>query len=348
MINKIEIKNIQSHKHSILKFSKGINVLCGTSNNGKSAVLRALNFAINNRPLGIDTLLSSWSYDKKGKQIEEMSVTVKKGNSILKRTKSKDENTYTIDNEVLEAIKTDVPEQVEKFFNLSEVNFQKQMDSPFLLSLSSGEVAKFFNKIVRLDIIDKILSTAEQTRRKTKNNIELKQGQIEKLEKELENFSWIDNSEKLLIKVENISNKNNKIKTELENINTKLNEYKNCRTYDFEKEKNIISKIESLQKSKEQLISRINHLSKTIEEYKNCKTYDFEKEKKLIKKIESFDISEIDNNCKNISKSINEYKNRINTINECKETIKENKNKLPNACPLCGGKLENGVCTNEN
>ena len=69
MIKSIQIKNIQSHKDTSLEFSPGINAIVGSSNNGKSAVLRALYWARYNRPLGTDTLLSHWAVDKKGNQM---------------------------------------------------------------------------------------------------------------------------------------------------------------------------------------------------------------------------------------------------------------------------------------
>ena len=46
MIDKIKIENIQSHKNTELNLSNGINVIVGSSNNGKSAILRALYWAI--------------------------------------------------------------------------------------------------------------------------------------------------------------------------------------------------------------------------------------------------------------------------------------------------------------
>lgn len=52
MIKSIELKNIQSHENTRLDFDKGINVIVGSSNNGKSAILRGLYWARYNRPLG--------------------------------------------------------------------------------------------------------------------------------------------------------------------------------------------------------------------------------------------------------------------------------------------------------
>ena len=48
MIKSLHIQNFQSHKKTTLKFHKGINVVIGQSDSGKSAIIRALNWTINN------------------------------------------------------------------------------------------------------------------------------------------------------------------------------------------------------------------------------------------------------------------------------------------------------------
>ena len=53
MIQSIRLQNFQSHKDSYLRFSNGINIISGQSNNGKTSLLRGLNWVITNRPQGI-------------------------------------------------------------------------------------------------------------------------------------------------------------------------------------------------------------------------------------------------------------------------------------------------------
>ena len=54
MIDSITLKNFQSHINTKLVFSKGINVIVGRSNSGKTACLRGINLVNSNRPLGTD------------------------------------------------------------------------------------------------------------------------------------------------------------------------------------------------------------------------------------------------------------------------------------------------------
>lgn len=356
MINSLKIKNIQSHKNSELHFVPGINCIIGSSNNGKSAILRALNWAIYNRPLGIDVLCSHWALDKKDKQIAEMSVTVEKDEGVLVRRKSSGKNEYQLDEEVLEAVRTDVPEQVSKFFNLGEVNVQRQLDAPFLLSLSSGEVAKFFNKTVRLDVIDRVLTNAEQTRRKTKSAIEQGEELVSDYKSKLEKYDWLPKVEKLLKKYENVESRNNELRKQVEELSSSIEKYRQAeleskKYSDFNKQKKLITEIEKSSKSNEQLENRIHNLEDEIETFndiskKKC-NYDFSSCKKIISKIESYDNSKLKEQIESLSDEIETVLNGSERMISNEEKISQWNENLPQVCPLCGNPMNNGVCKNE-
>lgn len=359
MINTLKLKNIQSHKDSEFNFSKGINCIVGSSNNGKSAVLRGLNWAIYNRPLGTDILLSNWAYDKKGKQIEEMSVEVEKDNSTLIRKKSASENSYYVDGEKLEAIKTDVPEDVEKFFKLSDTNVQKQMDQPFLLSLTSGQVAAYFNKVVRLDVIDKVLSNVESVRRKTKSKLEETEEKIEEYEKQLEDFTWLESVEKLIKKYENISEKEQFLNNEANQLEDELqqvvlfsqlqNKYEN-----IIKNKKRITEIKKLLNECNSLEESVESVEESVHKFEELKSKkfnsNFDSAKKLISQFRESaeNIEDVQNELNHLSTSIENYKYALKRADEIDSNIKDLKKQLPKTCPLCGGILnKNGECVNE-
>ena len=351
MIKSLEIKNIQSHKYSKLEFSPGINALVGTSNDGKSAILRALIWAITNRPLGTEILLSNWAYDSKGKQIEEMSVKVEKENSTLIRRKNKTENEYILNDRVLEAIKTDVPEDVKNFFALSETNIQKQQDSPFLLSQSSGKTAEYFNRIVRLDIIDRVLTNAEYTRRKMKNQFESAEENEKKLQEELKKYDWLDSVEILIEKYKTVNERCSAIldeKDELETSVEKFEELDNKKLIDFSKQKKTIQEIENIDSDCEDLREQIESLAESILEFEKLSKkshFDFTNEKKIIAYIENIDLdsSEIDK----LEEDIEKMESAEQFIEGSSENIKNLKKQLPEICPICGSKMKDGKCVKE-
>lgn len=187
MIESIKIKNFQSHKASQLKFHPQVNTIVGSSDSGKTAVMRALFWVIQNRPLGT-AFFSHWATDKKGEQIEPTWANVIINGVKIRRTRYKENNSYMVGAKSLEAMGKAVPEEIIQTFNLTEVNIQRQMDSPFLLSESAGEVARFFNRIIRLDIIDSFLSAAESKKRQAK----VKKGEFESKIVELIYFLFLE------------------------------------------------------------------------------------------------------------------------------------------------------------
>ena len=339
MIKSIELKNIQSHENTKLEFSKGINAIVGSSNNGKSAILRGLYWIKYNRPLGIDTYCSHWNMTEKGTMKGEMSVTVENDSSIITRRRTKDQNQYIVDGKVLNVVKTDVPDEVEQGLNLSDTNIQKQLDSPFLLSESSGKVAEYFNKIVRLDIIDKVLSNAESQRRKTKQEIERTEKQIEILENKLSSFDWMNGVDKLIHKVEVLSEIETEINTQKSALEESINNYKSCKTYDFSKQNSIIAKINILNEDIKDTEFDINSLECQISIHKNHKTYDFSKQKKLIDEISIIEID--DSEIEKLQEQIKKYKWETYQIESSQKDIECLKDQLPDVCPYCGNIIKN-------
>lgn len=150
MIKSLKIANFQSHEKTNLVFHPGVNIIIGESDSGKSAIIRALRWVSRNKPSG-DSVRSYQG----GKTL----VLLETEEGFVYRTKDKTDQ-YELHpngghNLLFKAFGTNVPEEIVTFLNLDEVNLQFQLDSHFLLSKSPGEVAAYFNKIAKLDKINK-------------------------------------------------------------------------------------------------------------------------------------------------------------------------------------------------
>ena len=51
-IDKIILENFQSHKYSELEFVEGLNAIIGSTDSGKTAIFRAIKWALYNEPQG--------------------------------------------------------------------------------------------------------------------------------------------------------------------------------------------------------------------------------------------------------------------------------------------------------
>jgi len=300
MFRELRIKNFQSHKDTNIQFENGVNVLVGSSDQGKSAVLRAILWAVNNRPLGTDDIVSHWARDAKNKIADTMAVRVVTESGIVDRIRTADDNEYALwepnkakGEKVFKAVNKDVPEDIQKFFKLSDVNIQQQHDAPFLLSASASDVAKYFNKIVRLDIIDIVLGNAKSARRDTEKKIKEAENEKTRLEKQLEGFNWIDRAQELAEKLINVEKRVNAYDDEWQVIDCEVIDYLNQKKFlenypDIKRANALIEKIEALKIDYDGL----NELEKSIEKYRevNCdrKIFDMVKTgKEIINQIEN-------------------------------------------------------------
>ena len=194
MFEKISINNFQSHKATRMELSPTVNTLQGNSDCGKSAVMRALGWLLFN-PAG-DYFVSDWA--KKGKTISapcEVSV-VANGHTITRR-RDKDFNGYTLDGQVFEATRNSVPPQILEALGLGEVNVQRQLDAPFLLSMSAGDVSRYINSLVNLTRIDKWTVSVNGRGRKLQQDADAAQAREEKARAEVESFAYLERLEEL-------------------------------------------------------------------------------------------------------------------------------------------------------
>lgn len=223
-IQSIKIQNFQSHKNTFIEFSSGVNIICGENDSGKSAIFRAINFVVNNRPSGND-IRSNWEGDTV--------VAIDIDNKLVSRIKTDTENLYTLsgEKEPFKAFGKRVPVLIAKHLNINSVNFSRQLDGPFLLNKSASDVAKYYNEIVHLEIIDKTIANIAGTLRKERAALETeKETEKEKTEK-LKEYDWLPDAEKEVVKLESLQQNINDIKNDqsvLQGLTVELKELKNA------------------------------------------------------------------------------------------------------------------------
>ncbi len=189
MIKSLQISNFQSHKSSLLEFDNGVNVIIGQSDSGKSAILRALLWLVTNRPSG-ESFRSNWGRDTE--------VEMKMDGGIVSRTRGKGKNQYILNGQTLASIGTDVPVEVMKMLDLKDVNVQHQLDAPFLLSETAGEVARQLNQIANLEVIDTATTNIARTIRQYTNEEAIQETELDRIVNELRQYEDVPEQEKLL------------------------------------------------------------------------------------------------------------------------------------------------------
>lgn len=339
MINRIELTNFQSHKHTVIDFEKGINVLCGESDNGKTAIIRAIRWVCENRPLGTDSLNSNWNK----KFQEKMSVKLWLDNGIwIERIRNKDRNGYSYfkdGNQVdLNAVGTDVPQIIKDLLKVSDVNFQFQLDPPYLLSMSSAEASRYLNQIIHLDSIDKMLSVADSHKRSLNSELKVVEKDISDFTIKVESLNWLDEANVIQKRIDKYDELLNKNESEQINIAKQIAAYEETEKLlvDFTEQEKLIGEIENT------TLPDFSIIERQIQQYKKCEDeiVDFTEQEKLIKEIESVAIPDYSF----LKSSINDFRSILHLMDECEDTIKHCSESLPDVCPYCGNLLNGDKC----
>jgi DNA repair protein SbcC/Rad50 len=187
MLYSLIIHNFYSHKHSEFKFSEGTNVLIGLSDSGKSSVLKALNWVFFNTPLG--NSFQRWGTNETWVEVTFWDNETK---HIIRRELVKGKNVYHMDNYTpFTAFGITVPEEIQKVLNINDVNVQSQISPHFLLSTTPGEIAKHFNKVARLDEIDRATTNINSWINNISQNIKYKKSDLKKNVEKLGKFTYL-------------------------------------------------------------------------------------------------------------------------------------------------------------
>lgn len=298
-------------------------------------------------------MVSFWNRDKKDNPNKPtyVSITLSNGTDI-KRERSNGFNGYYIGDAKLEAIGQGIPQEIETAFNITDVNVQYQFDQPFLLSNSAADVARFFNKTIRLDLIDKVQSKAEALRRKTNQEISASEELSNQLYSQIQDLDWIDIAESLVTKVEVIEKRILESKTTVKTCTMLRDSYIQA-TENQQQSEFIYAHIVSVQEI-DIIIEKIND-NKTILESLIKSTIDVQKYSEIISNQESISsyenlVQQIDSIQEmievkakrriNLLRLFNEYSETLAIIHEEEQTIQELQSLLPSTCPVCGNSIE--------
>ena len=190
MLLSLAIKNIQSHADTKIDFSNNITMFVGSGMSGKTAILRAINWVVNNTPNGTALI-------RDGEVEARVDMTVLSDGKTRKitRLRNKTENCYIIDDDIknkLEANRGSVPEDVKNIINMSDINIQEQFFPHFLVFDSPGKIGQFINDVTGIGEIDNVVSYISSEIKKTSSTVAKTEVELGRLQTELVTLNVID------------------------------------------------------------------------------------------------------------------------------------------------------------
>jgi len=346
MIKSVSIQNFQSHARTELNFHEGVNVIVGTTDGGKTAIIRALRWLIWNRPSG-DALRSRWG--------GATNVQLETEEGVITRSKDKIDK-YTLrlkgqEDIEFKAIGTSVPTEIQRVLNISEINLQNQHDSTFLLSDTPGAVATHFNKVARLDRIDTATSAINGWIRGLKSDVSHLETDIATEKAKLPQF---ENLEKFEIEIEALEQMEGKAVTMRSRYSTLEKDI--VRITNLEKEIETLTPLLGLEKlvtsvldditKRDQLQTQVDELQTVIDDLEELN--EKEEAAKELMPLEPLVLSLLDKykqlrELKKTKSQLQYLLNQVNLVDDDIVTTGNNVTKLetkfhkemPDICPLC-------------
>lgn len=188
-ITEVECINWESHRHSRVRLTPGINGFIGSSDSGKSSILRAIRWSLKNDESGVDFITE-------GETDTTVSVSLSNGVKVKRRkTRSGDVNTYELFRDGVPLLEhpltgfgTKVPREVEEASEMGDFRFlfAPQLEGPFLISATPKYRADTIGNLEELKRVDDALQSTNQdihTDAKMKRELDK---EITKQEKEIE------------------------------------------------------------------------------------------------------------------------------------------------------------------
>jgi energy-coupling factor transporter ATP-binding protein EcfA2 len=142
LIDRVQVSNFQSVAAADVEFAPFTAVL-GESDQGKSALLRAIAALLNNRA-GTDFVTHGHS---------QASVEVVVDGHTVEWDKGKDVNRYLLDGALYDKVGRGVPDEVVGVFDLHPASVAGQFDRPFLLFDSGAEVSQVIGDLTNIALL---------------------------------------------------------------------------------------------------------------------------------------------------------------------------------------------------
>jgi exonuclease SbcC len=325
-----------------------MNVLIGPSDNGKTSIIRALRWVADNRPSG-DDFRSNWGGDT--------SVVLKTTDGhTISRNKSNKINSYELNNAEFVAFGQDVPEEIKKALNIDHINLQQQLDSPFLLSETSGYVATHFNKVAKLEKIDKSRNYVQSEINRITTAMKAGRKVVDEKIEQLDAFIDLSALEKALLKAE-------KLQTKLEETKSNINSI-TALVFTIEKKESSFAILEEKIKPKKandqilKLYESLNDNKVKFVDLKKLTLSVYYKEKAIVKAEKDLPAETSINNIlknydtleetrQNAAQLLKLYTNierkekaRENALKQFKELEQDFHDNFPKECPLCNSKIK--------
>ena len=181
MIESIIVENFQALQKLEIEFDPHITIITGETDAGKSSLMRAIEWTALN--------MAGDQFVRVGAR--DATVRLRIDRHEITRSRGKSGNTYALDGSEFKAFGNGVPSDIAAIVNMTDVNFEGQMDPIFWFSETAGEVSRRLNAIVDLGIIDKSLAKIAGVLEFCRVEVKVSKKNLDKAKEKVAELAWV-------------------------------------------------------------------------------------------------------------------------------------------------------------
>ena len=198
----VKIENYQSIKHAEFEV-KGLTVITGPNNTGKSACARAIAGAFSNA--------RGYSHVRKGEKSSKVSIDFDDGKSVIWE-KGKGVNKYEINGQKLDKVGSKTPDELDDI-NIISVNVDgktvwpqiaRQFEQIFLLDMPPSVLSSALSDVKTIEALEKASSISRRETKNLNQRIKIKHEDLEGERKRLPQFNELSDAEKSINHINNL------------------------------------------------------------------------------------------------------------------------------------------------
>jgi exonuclease SbcC len=204
-IEKILLENFQSHEHTELDLTQGLNIFVGPSDSGKTAIIRAIKWALYNEPRGMEFM-------RQGASFCRVTLSMSNGYTIV-RERSSSYNRYILiaqdgQKQVFEGFGNEIPVEVLNAHGIRKVvldennavsiNIGQQLEGPFMLTETGATRAKALGRLVGVHIIDRAMQSTVTDITRLSQQVKQWDRDINNLSQSIERFDYLPQLEQAI------------------------------------------------------------------------------------------------------------------------------------------------------
>ena len=221
MVRQLIIKNVQSHKRTVLRFSPGVNIICGMSQAGKTAMFRAVRLLFQNRPLGL-SLKSDLSE-------KNLVISVKNASNTVTLTKSDKASKYVVEKDgkktIFRKFKGSIPDLVSSSVPIDfDLSFQDQL-RPYSVLESSNGLRKRIDSVIGTEKLESWIDKTSKLIKRKKAIVKNLKVTISESKKKYEKYEGLGELKKEINYCSSLNDKILKLTGKLEYLVTFQSKY---------------------------------------------------------------------------------------------------------------------------